>query len=48
MIKGGKTPPHEHQNQKEEEDQSLWNNNSKIEIGGALPHETKVLGKRVV
>ncbi len=48
MIKGGRAPPHEHQDQKKEEDQSLWNNNSKIGIGRALPHETKVLGKGVV
>jgi hypothetical protein len=47
MIEGGRAPSHEHQDQKEEEDQSLWSNNNKIEIG-ALPHETKVLGKGVV
>jgi hypothetical protein len=47
MIQGGRAPPHEHQDQKEEEDQYLWSSNSKIEIRGALPHETKVLGKGV-
>jgi hypothetical protein len=37
----------EHQDQEEEEDQSLWSNSNRIEGGETLPHETKVQGKGI-